>query len=168
MSVFLWPCLGQPATNHIFSEPYHTVIRGLLGASIYFHVISITNTIFENIYIYILKIKRVFWFSQPPLTETFLLLKIIYWYINKYTFKLNLIKTSLMHSSSVLLHLNPLYMFRMQFASILRSINMYIQVAQEVGTRRAGEQIATRALSCTTCMYILMLLRTDASCIRNM
>ena len=45
--------------------------------------------------------------------------------------KLNLIKTSLMHSSSVLLHLNPLYMFRMQLASILRSINMYIQVVQE-------------------------------------
>ena len=44
---------------------------------------------------------------------------------------LNLIKTSLMHSSSVLLHLNLLYMFRMQIASILRSINMYIQVVQE-------------------------------------
>ena len=41
---------------------------------------------------------------------------------------LNLIKTNLMHSSSVLLHLNPLYMFRIQLASILRSINMYIQV----------------------------------------
>ena len=67
---------------------------------------------------------------------------------------LNLIKTSLMHSSSVLLHLNPLYMFRMQLAT--------------VGTRRAGEQITTRALSFTTCMYILMLLRMDARCIRNM
>jgi hypothetical protein len=44
---------------------------------------------------------------------------------------LNLIKTSLMHSSTVLLHLNPLYKFRMQLASILRSINMYIQVVQE-------------------------------------
>ena len=36
-----------------------------------------------------------------------------------------------MRSFSVLLHLNPLYMFRMQLASILRSINMYIQVVQE-------------------------------------
>ena len=44
---------------------------------------------------------------------------------------LNLIKTSLMQSSSVLLHLNPLYMFRMQIASILRSINIYIQLVQE-------------------------------------
>ena len=58
---------------------------------------------------------------------------------------------------------------------------MYIQVVQESarvvicspahlvqGTRRAGEQITTCALSCTTCMYIMMLLRMDASCIRNM
>ena len=97
---------------------------------------------------------------------------------------LNLIKTSLMYLFSVLLHLNLLYMFRMQLSSILRSINMYIQVVQEsarvvicspvrlvptaVGTRRTGEQITTRALSCTTCMYILMLLRMDESCIRNM
>jgi hypothetical protein len=44
---------------------------------------------------------------------------------------LNLIKTSLMHSSSVLLRLNALYVFRMLLASILRSINMYMQVVQE-------------------------------------
>ena len=44
-------------------------------------------------------------------------------FVNMYT-GLNLIKTSLMHSSSVLLHLNPLYMFRMQLGSILRTINM--------------------------------------------
>ena len=36
-----------------------------------------------------------------------------------------------MHSSSVLLRLNPLYVFRMLLASILRSINMYMQVVQE-------------------------------------
>ena len=44
---------------------------------------------------------------------------------------LGLIKTSLLHSSSVLLHPNPLYMFRKQLASILRGINMYTQVIQE-------------------------------------
>ena len=81
---------------------------------------------------------------------------------------LNLIKTSLMHLFSVLLHLNSLYMFRMQLASILRSINMYIQVVQESARVVICSPARLVPTSCATCMYILMLLRMDANCIRNM
>ena len=48
MSVCLWPCLGQPATNRIFSAPYYIDIRDLSGATTYFHIIIKNNTIFEK------------------------------------------------------------------------------------------------------------------------
>jgi hypothetical protein len=40
MVVCFWPCLGQPATNRIFSAPYYLDTCPLFGAIIYFHIIT--------------------------------------------------------------------------------------------------------------------------------